>query len=239
MEGFEQIEIRNGEMLYTKRNIDYTPVRIKELLDLLQFAQPEELIAKKQKQRVENGTAVSCIQAETKGPARKLHELCIDSSSHDILSDSWQVPPDEQRKQQFSDFVEFAGSRYPRNLELRLNGSTAITAHLQSLTSAAFDEALLVVPQGAIERRQCINLKPPVALSTPDPDFGGVTSGVVTVAMTVFANGSVGDMHILGTSNQAMNERVLETLKTWRFKPAMCGQDPVDLEIEVIVSSRL
>jgi len=39
MDHFEQIEIRNGDSLYTSRNIAFTPVRIGELVSLLQFAE--------------------------------------------------------------------------------------------------------------------------------------------------------------------------------------------------------
>jgi len=42
MQGFEQIEIRNGERLYTTRNLDFTPIRIRELVSLLQFAEGSE-----------------------------------------------------------------------------------------------------------------------------------------------------------------------------------------------------
>jgi hypothetical protein len=39
MDRFEQIEIRNDDRHYTSRNIDFTPVRIGELISLLQFAE--------------------------------------------------------------------------------------------------------------------------------------------------------------------------------------------------------
>src|SRR5262249_4156797 len=42
MQGFEQIEIRNGDMLYTTRNAEFTPIRVRELVGLLQFAEDSE-----------------------------------------------------------------------------------------------------------------------------------------------------------------------------------------------------
>jgi hypothetical protein len=35
-----------------------------------------------------------------------------------------------------------------------------------------------------------------------------------------------------------MNDTVIKALKAWKFKPAMCGADPVVADIEVAVSMR-
>lgn len=81
MGDFEQIEIRNGERLYTSRNLDFTPVRIRELISLLQFAEGSTgLSVKKQKPRVENGVEITCLQVEqenVKATARSLREFCL------------------------------------------------------------------------------------------------------------------------------------------------------------------
>src|SRR6267142_528607 len=94
MGSFEQIEVRNGDRLYTSRNISFTPVRIRELISLLQFAEDSErLIVKKQKQRVENGVEMTCLQVQQENVKNKPHEVCLNSDSHEILSDEWQEPP--------------------------------------------------------------------------------------------------------------------------------------------------
>jgi len=65
MGDFESIEIRNGDSLYTSRNIGFKPVRIGEVVSLLQFAEGAEgLRVKKEKQRVENGVELTCLQVE-------------------------------------------------------------------------------------------------------------------------------------------------------------------------------
>ena len=42
MGDFEQIDVRNGDKRYTSRNAPFTPVRIDELISLLQFAKHSE-----------------------------------------------------------------------------------------------------------------------------------------------------------------------------------------------------
>jgi TonB family protein len=241
---FEQIDIRNGEKLITTRNIAFTPIPVRELIDLLEFAEGrEQLIAKKPKPRAENGVQMLCLQVEQKSAKGKSHEVCIDSFTHDVLSDQWQESSEERPRAQYSDYFDFGTHRYPRHLELRQNVSKRIDANVLSLTTAAFDEGLLVPPQGAIERRECADMKPAIPIKTRDPFYPPSKSenqfaGDTTVAMTVLTDGSVSDIQLIGSSLRSMDDAGLHTLKTWRFKPAMCGTDPIVSDIQVVVRFR-
>src|ERR1700745_4202231 len=95
MGDFEQTDVRSDDRLYTIRNASFTPVRIKELVSLLHFADGSEgLLAKKQRKRAENGVEMSCLQVERENVRGKPHQVCVNSASHEILSDEWQEPPD-------------------------------------------------------------------------------------------------------------------------------------------------
>ena len=244
MGDFEQVEIRNGDRQYTTRTLSFTPIRIGELISLIQFPEDSEgLRAKKQKERVENGIEMVCIRVE--GESRgKTHEICVNSTSQDILSDEWQEPPDERRREEYTDYFDFGGHRFPRTIQLMVNGINVITANVADLTTAAVDQTLLVAPKGSIERRKCADIKHAVPVRTPDPMYPKSASenkltGDTTVAMTVLTDGSVSDIQLIGRAARSMDEATLQTLKSWRFKPAMCGAEPVVSDIEVIVSFRL
>lgn len=242
---FEQTDIRNGDRLYTSRNMSFTPVRIGELISLLDFAEGSEgLLAKKQRKRVENGVEMSCLQVERQNVRGKAHQVCINPVSHEIVSDEWQEPPDERRREQYADYFDFEGHHYPRKLELLVNGSRVVSANVVTLTAAAFDEKLLVAPKGAIERRRCADMKHPVPVRTPDPIYPRSASqnqlmGDTTVAMTVLTDGSVTDIQLVGSAARSIDDATLQTLKSWKFKPAMCGSEPVVSDINVVVSFRL
>lgn len=241
---FEQLDVRRGDTLYTDRNIGFTPVRVAELISLLQFAEgSEKLSVRKQKLRTEGGIEMLCFQVEgeTRG---KSHEICLNSASREILSNKWQEPPDEERAERYGDYADFWGRRYPRKLELLVNGVKVITATVKSVANSAFDESLLVPPKGAVERRQCAGMTHAIPLKTPDPMYPKSASedkltGDTVVAMTVLADGSVTDIQLAGRAARAMDEATLQTLKGWRFKPAMCGTEPVASNIQVVVSFRL
>jgi len=87
-------------------------------------------------------------------------------------------------------------------------------------------------------------MKHAIPVKTPDPMYPKSASenkmmGDTTVAMTVLTDGSVTDIHLIGSAARSMDEATLQTLKGWRFKPAMCGAEPVVSDIQVIVSFRL
>jgi TonB family protein len=242
MGDFQQVEIRKGDVLYTSRNATFTPARIRELTSLLHVADYSGgLQVRKQKQRVNAGIEMNCLQMGGKAS----HEVCMNSTTQEILSDDWKEEPDERRREEYSEYFGFRTHRYPHKLALIVNGSHVITAHVENLTAIpSLEEALLMPPAGAIERRQCAGMTHAVPVKTPDPMYprsesGSGLTGDTTVAMTVLADGSVDDIQLLGSATRSMDLATLQTLRGWKFKPAMCGKEPIVSDIEVVVSFRL
>jgi periplasmic protein TonB len=87
-------------------------------------------------------------------------------------------------------------------------------------------------------------MKHAVPLKTPEPAYPKSASqngmvGDTVVSMTVLTDGSVDDIQLMGKSAHSMDESTLQTLKSWKFKPAMCGAEPVVSDMEVVVSFRI
>jgi protein TonB len=87
-------------------------------------------------------------------------------------------------------------------------------------------------------------MTPPIAVKQPDPQYPPAAAqnrlmGTTTVALTVQANGSVSDIQIVQSAEHEMDRQTVETIKKWKFKPAMCGIQPVDADISVQVDFRL
>jgi TonB family protein len=184
------------------------------------------------------------MEVQGAGRGNSKHEVCLDAHSHEILSDVWEDFPDDHRRAEYSDYFEFRGHRYPRKINLFVNGSKVIEAQVASLVTAPLDEKLLVPSAGAIERRQCEGMKHAVPVKTPDPSYPKSASqnrimGDSMVSMAVLPDGSVDNIQLIGKSTRAMDDATLQTLKTWKFKPAMCGTEPVTSDIQVVVSFRL
>ena len=88
------------------------------------------------------------------------------------------------------------------------------------------------------------SLKHAIAVSTPDPMYPKSASqnkigGDTIVTMTVLTDGSVTDIQVIGSSARSLDEASLNTLTRWKFKPAICGAEPVVSDIHVVVSFRM
>jgi TonB family protein len=245
MGSYAEIDIKNGERQFTSRNAAFTPVRIKQLVHMLSVSEGSERSEiKKLKQKKQQGVTIFCMQLRERAKGSDLHELCFNPASNELLSDEWKTTPDGKSSSEYTEYFEFRGHRYPREIQHFENEIKAVIAHVVNLSTVPFDESLLVPPQGAIERRQCPGIQHAVAVKTPEPSYPESASenrlmGDTTVSMTVLADGSVGEIQLIGSGGRSMDDMTLKTLQSWKFRPAMCGAEPVVSDIEVIVSFRL
>lgn len=239
---FVQVDVRDGEKQYTTRNASFTPAKIDELIHMLEFPKRPEAPAKKVKSKVENGIEIDCLRSE--GKNIETREICVNPASHEILRDESTLSEDEKRIERYSDYSDFQTYRYPRKFELLSNSRKIITATVTGLTLSAFDQALLVPPQRSIERRYCKDMTAPVRIKGKIPEYPSSVNQTRidtdnTVIFTIETDGSVSNVHLLRSSTQAMDNAMVETVKTWRYKPAMCGAEPVVSDVTVFLSRRV
>jgi hypothetical protein len=233
---FQQIMVRNGEMEYTLRNLDFTPMAVREVFKLLQLRQDgPQLSAKRVKERVDHGVKLSCIQAQSSDSLPPAHDLCIEPLSHELRSD--ELKPPEPSKQLFDDYFDFQGIRFPRRLALLMNGRSVISADVVRLDAFTFNPTLLSPPKGAIERRHCPGIRHAEIVKNADIVYNPPLNGSDVFSITVLTDGSVGDVQLLASGGQAMDQPTLAAFKKMKFKAAMCGDQPVVSDMEIHVNA--
>ena len=88
-------------------------------------------------------------------------------------------------------------------------------------------------------RPACAAVEPPEALTTPDPLFTTAANGrKVRVSFIIGTDGRVHSPLILESAGLAGDRRVLQTVRTWRYRPATCNGVPTETEGKVEFSSR-
>lgn len=88
-------------------------------------------------------------------------------------------------------------------------------------------------------RRTCAAVEPPEALTTPDPLFATATNGrKVKVSFIIGTDGRVHSPLILESAGVAGDRRVLQTVRTWRYRPATCNGVPTETEGKVEFSNQ-
>ena len=85
----------------------------------------------------------------------------------------------------------------------------------------------------------CEDVQPPEALTTPDPLFATSAHGQkVKVSFIIGTDGRVHSPLILESAGLAGDRHVLQTVRTWRYRPATCNGVPTETEGKIEFSSR-
>jgi len=244
---YREFQVRKGDFLYISRNLAFTPERVAELIDLLTVfsADLDYWKIKKAKYEVRDGIELDCLQIgarATRGAWNPRREVCVDHGTHEVLTDDARDDT-EDRKKSFVDYQVFRDHSYPRQLKLLINAREALSVHVTSLQEATFTNEIFVPPPGAVVRRQCEHMVRPVAVKDPDPPYPRSAAqnrmaATAIVALTVLPDGSVDNVQLIGSAGHDMDQVSQEIVKTWKFKPAMCGNEPIAYDIRVEINFR-
>jgi TonB family protein len=85
----------------------------------------------------------------------------------------------------------------------------------------------------------CEDVRPPEPLTTPDPLFAPAAHGRrVKVSFIIGIDGRVHAPLILESAGVVGDRHVLQTVRTWRYRPATCNGLPTETEGKIEFSSR-
>jgi TonB family protein len=88
-------------------------------------------------------------------------------------------------------------------------------------------------------RPACEQVQPPEALTTPDPLYTPAARGQrVKVSFIIGIDGRVHSPLILESAGFTGDRHVLQTVRTWRYRPATCNGVPTETEGKIEFSSR-
>jgi TonB family protein len=126
----------------------------------------------------------------------------------------------------------------------------AVSTPVQRLRSETFEQrasristtltrAQFVDVAHVSSRLSCEDVQPPEALTTPDPLFTTWPRGKkVKVSFIIGTDGRVHSPLILQSAGLAGDHRVLQTVRTWRYRPATCNGVPTEIEGKIEFSGR-
>lgn len=88
-------------------------------------------------------------------------------------------------------------------------------------------------------RSRCADVQPPQALATPEPLLSAARGRInVKVSFIVGIDGRVHSPLILQSAGPSGDRHVLQTVRSWRYRPATCNGVPTETEGKVEFSSR-
>jgi len=88
-------------------------------------------------------------------------------------------------------------------------------------------------------RSRCEDTQPPEALTTPNPLLVPAVAGAkIKVSFIIGADGRVHSPLILESAGATGDHNVLQTVRTWRYRPATCNGVPTEAEGKIEFSRR-
>lgn len=129
-----------------------------------------------------------------------------------------------------------AASQHP---SLRVSGAESLSARELQLWRIPVHNSQFADVRHATANPLCEGTLPPQALATPDPLLDRSEPSVkIMVSFIVGTDGRVHSPILLESAGTTQDHAVLETVRAWRYRPAMCNGVPTETEGKIEFSSR-
>jgi TonB family protein len=237
VEDYQEVKLVRGNKLYIYRS---TPLPIPLLGRLGETDHYWDKLAEDgdakmgevAKKKIQNQLA-NCFDVKSE----QRHRLCFEPERGVLLE-----AMDQQRAVEFTNYSDVDGHLFPGRitvlLELSKQEKPVLVVENIEVRKAQFAETAFAVPPRSVEFDTCDNIQPARPVQTPRPQFSpmaarrNASTPVIHVYGIIDKDGSLQNVKML-TADAELQQTILETVKKWRYSPAMCGTEPVASEKEI------
>lgn len=183
----------------------------------------------KVKKEAIDGHPAWCL--DKKWPSGK-DRLCFDAERSVLISDHSE--PENNRK--YVDYTSNEQQTFPRLVKIDNKWIAPFEVRDISVSRGSFDDKLFRIPTDAIEFENCKDIRPPLAVSTPEPDFSHVPhhrQQLLVFSAIIAKDGRVQEAWLLNPSSDDLSAKARDAVMRWKFKPAICSGQPINVEIRL------
>jgi TonB family protein len=166
-------------------------------------------------------------------------KLCFDATTSVLLHEG----ANGKNRWEYSDYTSLGTRLYPQKVQIFRENLAPFEIRQISISPAQFNYDVFKVPEKSIEMERCDSEEAPKPLHTPEPEFSDAArsaraEGVVYLYVLINARGNVAESQALAMDAYGLAQNAVNTVKTWRFKPATCNGHAVAAEMNIEVDFR-
>jgi TonB family protein len=125
------------------------------------------------------------------------------------------------------------------SVSVRIGGRASLAEREHHLWSSALHDSEFATVAHPAARAACGAVQPPQALATPDPLLDEADLNTkVSVSFVIGTDGRVHSALILESAGPNEDRTILDAVRFWRYRPALCNGVPTEAEAKVEFSSR-
>src|SRR5438552_924452 len=119
-------------------------------------------------------------------------------------------------------------------------GQTSLVDRERHVWNSAIHDSEFAAMPRPTGRVTCEVAQPPQALATPDPQLlqERDLNSKISVSFVIGTDGRVHSALILESAGPEEDRTVLDAVRVWRYRPALCNGVPTDAEAKIEFSSR-
>ena len=242
---YDRVRVRDGQTLWQKSSLDYQPLVIFQLDNLLNakdelsFLPNQKL--KRSSRRKERGAEDTCtaVQWDT-GTART---LCFDPVSGALVRVDYPTGESQNtpaiNRIEYGSFAMVEGKLVPNEVQAYRDRQMVAEVKITEISKPTGNSLTeLNPPPGAEAWPTCDDLLAPVLTTHVSPRYPQSArdhhvEGRVTFYAVVEADGTLSRLRPIEGTDPSLLAATAQALSQWRYKPATCGQTPVRMETSV------
>jgi len=236
---YQEISVRNGKQIGERETAEFESVRVQQLWWALPpfplILGQNDLVKKIEPAKV-NGSDAQCIRFEAvRGRNRWDREICVNAANATLAR--WT---DERREIEWTDYIPFRSTFYPRHLVVKELGNKIIEADVEFREAPGLSQPEFDIPSDMRVRKACEHFSQPIVTREQKPEYprriGAKTiKAEVVVQVKVGVQGKEEAAQITETGGDDLDRAALEAVKKWEFEPAKCDGDPVEHKLPVTI----
>lgn len=230
-------EVAEGKKRWTMGNVRSISDHVEGVNDIFDLSLRGVWVVDKFENRRIEGVESRCFRGGKEQGA--VSELCFERNTGTLLSSSRPYYVKGRKVQQicvFRSYQQTEGYSVPASYECVQEGKIKLEAALVELAfRPELAKDVFTPPAGSIESSRCSSrVTPPRVVHSEEPQVFR-KEGVVTIGLVVGSDGFPHDLKILNSLDASTDAEAMRSVQNWRFEPATCDGQPVNVQIAVEV----